>query len=313
MISNAGGRFRESMSMSSQLLSGLKGLRVSDSAKQVFRDLTGASLPDGTENRWFYWVEYVNAVLPHWSKLPQFVRRYKDGGFMPKKVAKMAFLIAPNSENDVLRAGLELLFVRQLGTHLASACYFLEGDSFLSPFAFSRIDSVNRLCVRVATLDDSDQNEYLIAMREFSKKHSSQVSANTAETMIQRVWSSRLSLTNYWRESIWEGMTAYINVFKGFSVLDPTQVLALQRAEIVERLSLLLQREETVNQGGSTFRRVTQVSSISMSRLCKACLLNWKSIYDWLVLLRQLLPLSRLQSSPINCGSGGGSSRMRRK
>jgi hypothetical protein len=78
MLSNCGGKFRESMPLSLQLLSGLKGLCVSDSAKAVFRELTDTALPDGTENRWFYWVEYVNAVLPHWQKLPTFVRRCKD-------------------------------------------------------------------------------------------------------------------------------------------------------------------------------------------------------------------------------------------
>jgi hypothetical protein len=250
MISNCGGKFREAMALSLQLLSGLKGLRVSDSAKALFREITGVALPDGTENRWFYWVEYVNAVLPHWLKLPGFVRRCKDAGYMPNKVAKMLFLIAANSEHDVLRAGLELLFVRQLGTSLASTCYVLEGDSFLAPFTFSRLDALNRAFVRVATLDDVDGNEYLVAMREFARQ--SRVAPNTAETIIQKVWQYRLALTNYWRESIWEGMSGDVRLFKGVSVLDPVQAIALTRIEIVERLSLLLQREEIVGQGTNT-------------------------------------------------------------
>jgi hypothetical protein len=125
MISNCGGKFRESMTLSLQLLSGIKGLRVSDPAKALFKEITESTLPDGTENRWFYWIEYVNAIFPHWSKLPLFVRRLKENSYMPKKVAKLLFLIAQNSDHDVLRAGLELLFARLLGTNLASTCYFL--------------------------------------------------------------------------------------------------------------------------------------------------------------------------------------------
>jgi hypothetical protein len=89
MITNGGTKWRECMRDSTQILSGLKGLRVSDSAKALFREITGTVLPDGTENRWFYWVDFVKAVLPHWGALPGFVRRCKDAGYMPKKVAKM--------------------------------------------------------------------------------------------------------------------------------------------------------------------------------------------------------------------------------
>ena len=257
MLSNCGGKFRESMPLSFQLLSGLKGLRVSDSAKLLFREITGCTLPDGTENRWFYWVEYVNAVLPHWAKLPLFVRRCKEAGYMPKKVAKMLFLISANGEHEVLRAGLELLFVRQLGTLLASSCYFLEGDSFLAPFTFSRLQALNQTFTRVAILDDSDANEYLVGMRDFAKQSS--VNPNSAEIVIEKVWNCRLALTSYWRESVWEGMASDIALFKGFSVLNPTHAIALPRNEIVERLSLLIQKEATVGQGASAFRRVTGV------------------------------------------------------
>lgn len=262
MLSNCGGKFREAMPISLQLLSGLKGLRVSDSAKALFRELTDTALPDGTENRWFYWVEYVNAVLPHWQKLPMFVRRCKDAGYMPKKVSKMLFLIAPNAEHDVLRAGLELLFVRQLGTSLASTCYFLEGDGFLAPFTFSRLQSLNETFTRVASLDDSDANEYILAMRNFAT--SSRVNPNTAEAVVQKVWNCRMALVNYWRENVWEGMKSDIAIFKGFSVLDPIHVTILPRDEIVRRLNLLLQKEEIIGQGtSSAFRRVLGVKYFS--------------------------------------------------
>jgi hypothetical protein len=100
---------------------------------------------------------------------------------MPNKVATMLFLIAPNAEHDVLRAGLELLFVRQLGTMLASTFYFLEGDSFLAPFTFSRLQALNETFTRVASLDDSDANVYLVAMRDFANR--SRVNPNTAEAV----------------------------------------------------------------------------------------------------------------------------------
>ncbi len=41
MITNSGAKWRESMHASVQILSGLKGLRVSDSAKSLFREMTG--------------------------------------------------------------------------------------------------------------------------------------------------------------------------------------------------------------------------------------------------------------------------------
>lgn len=261
MISNAGAKLRDNLTISAQLLSGLKGLRVSDSAKLLFRDITGASLPVGTDNRWFYWVEYVKAVLPHWRKLPQFVKQCKEAGFMPRKVSKMLFLIStdPGAKNDALRAGLELFFVLQLGTVLASTCYFLEGDGFLSPFAFSRLQMLNDLCVRVANLDYNEENEFIFGMREFAKQSQSTVLPNGADFLIRKVWDCRLVLTNYWRESIWDGMSDDLDLFKGFSVLDPIQACALPKPEIVERLSLLIQKEQIVGQGTNEYRRVTGV------------------------------------------------------
>lgn len=108
--------------------------------------------------------------------------------------------------------------------------------------------------MRVATLDDSDASEYLIALRAFGKQ--SNVAAATADAIVLKVWHCRLALTSYWREHIWENMSADVSLFKGFSVLDPIQAVAMGKNEIVQRLGLLIQKEEIVGQGTNAYRRV---------------------------------------------------------
>lgn len=262
MITNSGAKWRESMQASIEILSGLKGLRVSDSAKALFLEMTGTVLPDGTENRWFYWVDFVKAVLPHWNVLPAFVRRCKDDGYMPKKVAKMNTLISPNTKRDALKAGLELQFMVLLGEPLARAAYFLEGDGFLAPFTFARLSSINDLLLRLAGMDAVEDNEYLAAMRDFANRHPGGQYRNVIEDVIAEVWGTRNVLANSWRDSVWNGMRWDIVVFKGFSVLDPLQLRQMTNGEIVERLNGLREGEELVN-GTNAFRRFKGVKGLN--------------------------------------------------
>lgn len=253
MISNAGTKWRECMPGSTQVLKGLKGLRKSDSAKALFRDITGATLPDGTENRWFHWVEFVAAVLPHWGALPGFVRRCMTAGYMPRKVAKME-LVVSNRTRDILKAGLELLFLRQLGQLLAQTSYFLEGDAFLGPFTYSALCRVNDVLVRVGSLDSTEQHEYLAAMKAFSNANGGNLHESVRDQVIREVWRTGTVLASYWRDHVWVAMEHDIALFKGFSVLDPLQLLAIDNAEVVRRLNFLLEGEDLVG-GNNPFRR----------------------------------------------------------
>lgn len=261
MISNCGTKWRESMRTAHKILSGLKGLRKSDSAKALFREITGVVLPGGTENRWFYWVDFVSAVLPHWNALPGFVQRCMSAGYMPKKVAKMGVLVS-NGNRDILKAGLELLFMRQLGQPLAQAAYFLEGDTFLAPFAFSVLHRLNDLLVHIFSIDSTEESEYLTAMRDFSTRNARGLYQNMQEDVIREVWRTRTVLVEYWRESIWNGMRHDIQLFKGFSVLDPLQLQAMSNAEVVERLNFLLEGEEVVR-GNNPYRRFKGVKGFN--------------------------------------------------
>jgi hypothetical protein len=246
MITNSGSKWRESMTASVQILSGLKGLRVSDSAKSLFRDMTGASLPDGTENRWFYWVDFVKSVLPHWSALPGLVRRCKEGGYMPKKVAKMSALVTPSARREAFKAGLELQFMMLLGEPLAQATYFLEGDGFLAPFAFSRLNGLNELLLSVARADATEDNEYVMAMRAFANRNPGELLRNVHEDVIGEVWRTRTILVDYWKENVWNEMRFDVQLFKGFSVLDPLQLSSMTNAEVLSRLNGLREAEEVV-------------------------------------------------------------------
>lgn len=253
MISNAGKKWRESMPASVQVLSGLKGLRKSDSAKALFREMMGIVLPQGTENRWFYWVDFVSAVLPHWSSLPGFVRRCTSAGFMPKKVARME-LVVSNRTREILKAGLEVLFMKLLGQPLAQAAYFLEGDSFLAPYAYSVMFQLNDLLLHIARTNSTEQHEYLAAMQVFSNGNGGNLHQSARDEVIREVWRTRTSLAEYWRESIWNGMRHDLDLFQGFSVLDPLQLQTMDNPEVVRRLNFLFEGEEHVG-GNNPFRR----------------------------------------------------------
>lgn len=243
MISNAGATWRKELRGSSDILAGLKGLRVSEAAKDVFKALTGQVLPDGTENRWFYWVEFVGAVLDHWRILPKFAKEVTKAGYMPKKVAKMQVLTTEGSAEAVLKAGLEMTLVHLLGKPLAKTCYFLEGDSFLAPFTFERLDFLQDMLTRVDKEEEKTEHEYKLALLLFAQKHASSLYANVRQRLVEEVWKTRHALVAYWKERIWEGMSDDIQLFKGFSVLDPVQLAAMSDAEVVERLNYLRQRE----------------------------------------------------------------------
>jgi hypothetical protein len=263
MVSNSGAKWRESMVASVQILSGLKGLRVSDSAKSLFKELTGSVLPDGTENRWFYWVDFVKAVLPHWSTLPTFVRRCKDAAYMPKKVAKMNVLVNPNTKRDALRAGLEMQFMVSLGQPLAQVAYFLEGDGFLAPYAFSRLNLLNDLVLRVASMDVVEDNEYVVQMRAFANRNPGDLFQNVHEDLIKEVWRTRTVLAEYWKASVWEEMRYDVQLFRGFSVLDPLQLALLTNAEVLDRLNGLREGEEIVSSKTSSYRRFKGVKGFN--------------------------------------------------
>ena len=262
MITNSGSKWRESMSASVRILSGLKGLRVSDSAKALYHEITKSVLPDGTENRWFYWVDFVKAVLPHWSALPGFVRGCKAAGYMPKKVAKMYALIEPNTKREALKAGLELQFMAQLGEPLAQAAYFLEGDGFLAPFAFSQLNGLNDLILDMARADAADDNVYIRAMRAFATKNPGELSRHVHEDLIVEVWRTRSVLAEYWKENVWNEMRFDIELFRGFSVLDPIQLATMTNAEVVSRLNGLREGEEVVS-GKTPFRRFKGVKGFN--------------------------------------------------
>jgi hypothetical protein len=262
MITNSGTRWREAMKESTQILSGLKGLRVSDSAKSLFQEITGTVLPDGTENRWFYWVDFVKAVLPQWSALPGFVRRCKEANYMPKKVSKMNVLVSPNTKRDALKAGLELQFMVLLGEPLAKTAYYLEGDSFLAPTTFSRLNVVNELLLHVAGADAAEDNEYLKAMWAFADRNPGELFRNVHEDVIREVWRTRTILVDYWKESVWSEMRLDIQLFKGFSALDPLQLAQMSNAEVVLRLNALREGEEVVA-GKNPFRRFKGVKGFN--------------------------------------------------
>ncbi len=262
MISNSGAKWRESMHASVQILSGLKGLRVSDSAKALFHEMTGTVLPDGTENRWFYWVDFVKSVIPHWSVLPAFVRRCKEYGYMPKKVAKMNVLVSQNAKRDAFKAGIELQFMMLLGEPLAKAAYFLEGDSFLAPYTFLRLDALNTILVHVGNMDAVEDNEYLTAMRDFANRNPGGFMRNVHEEVIAEVWRTRTALVEYWKENVWKEMRLDISLFRGFSMLDPVQLATMSNAEVLERLNGLREGEEVVG-GNNPFRRFKGVKGFN--------------------------------------------------
>ena len=117
------------------------------------------------------------------------MRRCK-AGYMPKKVAKMNALVSPNTKREAFKAGLELQFMMLLGEPLAKAAYFLEGDGFLAPFAFSRLNGLNVL-LSVTRADIVEDNEYVVAMRAFANRNPGEFLRNVHDDVIREVWRTR--------------------------------------------------------------------------------------------------------------------------
>ena len=149
-----------------------------------------------------------------------------------------------------------------LGEPLAQAAYFLEGDGFLAPFAFLRLNGLNDLLQNVARADVAEDNEYVVAMRAFANRNPGEFFRNVHEDVIKEVWRTRTILADYWKESVWNEMRFDIQLFRGFSVLDPLQLVSMTNAEVLDRLNGLREGEEVVA-GKSPFRRFKGVKAFN--------------------------------------------------
>lgn len=72
----------------------------------------------------------------------------------------------------------------------------------MTPYAFARLNSLNDLLVRVASIDAVEDNEYLTALHDFSNRNSGGLFRNVHEEVIAEVWHTRKSLADYWRENV---------------------------------------------------------------------------------------------------------------
>ena len=244
MITNAGTRLREACSRLELFMQGMKGLRKSDSAKFLWSELTGDTMPDGTPNRWFSWYEWVEKVLVKKDVLFEFLRTCKHRQFMKKKVGKMTQAYGFDHDGNVnWRQRLEFLLEMKLtvlvGKPLVKACYNLEGDGFLAPYAYSILSTVQN---HLFSISEGLGNERS-SLFAFAEAHRKTVGMDVVQQVVSSVWKKRLALTDYWTQQIWNGMEEQIALFKGFSVLDPVQLVTMNLIEMHSRLKLLVENE----------------------------------------------------------------------
>ncbi len=180
----------------------------------------------------------------------------------PRIVTRCILLVSQNTKRDALKAGLELQFMTLLGEPLAKAAYFLEGDGFLAPYAFSRLNTLNTILLHVGSMDTVEDNEYLTSMRDFANRNPGGFMRNVHEDVISEVWRTRTALVEYWKENVWKEMRLDILLFKGFSVLDPIQLATMSNAEVVDRLNGLREGEEVIS-GNNPFRRFRGVKGFN--------------------------------------------------
>ncbi len=244
MLNNAGLALMEALPDSKYFLMAMKGLRKSESAKVLWKEKFGTAYPDGSVNRWFYWYPFVKAMQENWGGISGFVKACQEEKYMPSKIAKMEYVTNPAHQRRKLTVGLELVLLEQLGGGLATATYYLEGDGFLSPYAWRMITRVRNTVTELVA--DQDDNAILLLLREFAAKHKGTLRDAERDVLIAEVWKKRTVLSDYFATSISRTMSAQLELFKGLSVLDPEQFVAMTATEVVARLGGLVAGEQLV-------------------------------------------------------------------
>lgn len=253
----------DSMQSASRLLKSLQGMRANLSAEAIFFELTGVKLGSLPEDKWMRWLELVDPLLRNWNKVPSFFKQCIAEGILPKKASKVLAM----TDGQMLSAGLELLLMQRFGTLLSSTCKFLEGEGFLAPYTFSKLESLN-LCL--SKFPGSDEDELLLkSLQDFA--YASPVEFDVADSMAVQAWRMKSSLESFWREEIWWGMSANLSLFQGFSVLDPVQVCRMGDGEVLNRLELLVPKEKIESCGDSKIRRVAGLKFFTNDTMKSLC------------------------------------------
>ena len=99
-------------------------------------------------------------------------------------------------------------------------------------------------------------------MRAFANRNPGELPRHVHEDLIGEVWRTRIVLAEYWKENVWNEMRYDVELFRGFSVLDPLQLASMSDAEVVSRLNGLREAEEIVS-GKSPSRRFRGVKGFN--------------------------------------------------
>lgn len=243
-----------------RFMRGMKGLRKSKKARAFYLDICGEAMPNQTENRWLYWHKMAVAIVKVWPNLRKFVKSCMSADVMPKKVAKLKSVLLDNDER--LQLGLELNLLASAGKPLATFVGLMEGDGFLSPFAYEKFNAVSTFMDSIrAGVTDGPMFDALRSFHETFKTQFQQPRYRVDE-LITGVWRKRLPMIEHWNNNK-EKWAAQLRLFRGLSLLDPYQLLSMSDPQVSQCLSLL--QEEEVPAEGKIPRSVCGLKGVSQN------------------------------------------------
>lgn len=253
MCTNTGLELKKVCPELKTFVSGFKGLAVSATAAQLWRDIVGTAMPKGTDNRWWSWWERNKVLLLNHNHLISFVVALRKQAVMPKKTAKMDSALN-KSAVDRFTLLLQMQLVDVLGADLVkvlcgSPCdfspllfqgtYMLENAGMTAPFTYEVINTINTFFCAVAPAGSIYERQFF----EFGETVGKGVFHTTRMERIAQVWKLRFAITKYWEATIMKGMQSEIQLFEGFTVLNPLLLTTMSDQVLFDRLKLLVAEE----------------------------------------------------------------------
>lgn len=270
MVNNSAKQLRAKLVDAELILKGIKGLNKSDAAKSIYKECTGEKMPFKSENRWVGWQLMGSGLLRDFAKLKRFASACRQRELMPAKVKRLDALLAEDASTS-LKVGLELVAMKVFGQPLSDAIHALEGDGLLAPFAYSLLLSVNGFMREIESPRDASKDPRFLALQSFGTEHGHALPAVKVAELVGAAWSTRLAMVKHWKERIWDALKSEIDMFQGFSVLDPRVASTLAEPELMARLRALVAQERLVAPAkgakGAPNRHVSGVKGVTQQMI----------------------------------------------
>jgi hypothetical protein len=212
MFNNTGKKLKEPLVNMLQFLQGAKGVLLLDSCKDLYKDLCGTRMPDGSDNRWGSWHDKESGCWDNWSNIATFVNRSKVAGWMPAFILQMESVLDTPSKKLQLGLEFEFLLAVMLGRPLYAATYNMERHGLVAAFTFCYFTTVDQ---HMTALEQAGANSATYQLLEtWAQQHRyGQITPSVVSQTVREVWAFRLPHIVYWKDKIRKGMKRWIELF----------------------------------------------------------------------------------------------------